>query len=214
MKKYIDRNKKEIVTIILVIVGLTVFGYIFAGYVYFAPTEDEIMIPLAYNENKIASQFPTNSQYKIKNEFIPKLSIPSLNINTRIQYVGINSKGNMSAPSNFVDVGLYKYGPLPGEVGSAVIAGHVVNGLGIKSIFGNLKNIEIGDAVYVEMEQGKRIKFVVSSMSIYDFDAEAGEVFNQNDGAYLKLITCSGKWSRENRTHDKRLVVTAIKSDS
>lgn len=206
-------NTKKILILFISIVGLIAFGYIFAGYVYFAPTDNEIAIPLKY-ENTIIPQVKTSSVPEVKNEFTPKLFIPSLNISTRIQYVGINSKGNMSTPSNFVDVGLYKYGPLPGEKGSAVIAGHVVNGLGLKSIFGNLKNIKIGDSVYVEMKKGDRIKFVVSLISVYDFDAPAPEVFNQNDGSYLKLITCYGKWSKEYRTHDKRLVVTAVRSDN
>ncbi|MFA6074175.1 MAG: class F sortase, partial [Candidatus Woesearchaeota archaeon] len=86
-------------------------------------------------------------------------------------------------------------------------------GLGIRAVFGNLKNIKDGDEIYVEMEKGVKTRFAVVSISTYDFDAPTNEIFNQNDNSYLKLITCGGKWIPELRTHDKRIVVTAIKSD-
>lgn len=207
MKKF----TKKIITFAIFLIGFIAFSYIFAGYVSYAPTEDEVALPVGFENKKIELQIPI-SQNENKNEFSPKLTIPALRIDAKIQSVGINTKGNMSTPSNFVDVGLYQYGATPGEKGSAVMAGHVDNKFGLKAVFGNLKNIKIGDEIYVEMEPGVQVKFTVILLSYYDFDARADEVFTQNDQAYLKLITCSGKWVKEYGTHDKRLVVTAIRS--
>lgn len=206
------KNKFKII-ILLSFLAFAIFVYVLAKLTYYAKT-DEITVPLP-EEKIILSNKNTLMQEKAKlDNFSPLLTIPSLGINTKIQSVGITRKGNMSTPNNYVDVGLYKYGPLPGEKGSAVIAGHVDNGLGTRAVFGNLKNIKEGDKIYVEMEKGVKTRFTVVSISTYDFDAHTDEVFNQNDNTYLKLITCGGKWIPELRTHDKRIVVTAIKSDT
>lgn len=61
------------------------------------------------------------------------------------------------------------------------------------------------------LEYTKHLHFVVTKISTYDFDAIVPEVFNQNDDYYLKLITCTGTWLKEFKTHDKRLVVTATR---
>ncbi len=213
------KNKtKKILLILFAVLVLTGFGIFIARQVYYAPT-DEIDLPIAI-ENTFTTR--TNPQINLDGEiaegegaqmFNQRLTIPSLDIDAKIQNVGITRKGNMSTPNNFFDVGLYKYGPIPGEMGSAVIAGHVDNGFGFKAVFGNLKNIKIGDAIYVETEEGVKTRFIVTSTTIYDYDAPANEVFEGKDKSYLKLITCSGTWIKDINTHDKRLVVTAVKSD-
>ena len=205
------KNKIKII-ILISLLALVVFVYVLAKLVYYAKT-DEIVVPLSKDEIVLSNK-NTVIQAKAKiDNFSPLLTIPSLNINTKIQSVGITRKGNMSTPNNYVDVGLYRYGPLPGEKGSAVIAGHVDNGIGTKAVFGDLKNIREGDQIYVEMEKGVKTHFTVVSISMYNFDAPTNEVFNQNDNSYLKLITCGGEWVPALHTHNKRVIVTAIKSD-
>lgn len=208
------KNKFKIITILSFVVFL-IFAYTLAKLTYYAET-DEVTIPIEDEKAILGEKITTiQAQEKPKiNSFSPRLTIPTLDINAQIQNVGITKKGNMSTPSNYVDVGLYKYGPNPGEKGSAVIAGHVDNGLRLKAVFGNLKNIKEGDTIYVEMEQGIKIRFVVISISIYDYNAQVGEVFTQNDNSYLKLITCGGEWIPSIRTHNKRIVVTAVKSET
>jgi LPXTG-site transpeptidase (sortase) family protein len=192
------KNNKKF--LIISFITLSIIIYILAQSIYFAPTDEIIIL-----NTKSESTIPTI------NNFNSKLIIPSLRIDAKIQNVGITKKGNMSTPNNFFDVGLFKYGPNPGEKGSAIIDGHVNNGLGLKAVFGNLENIKIGDDIYVEMKEGYKIHFKVTGTSLYNYNAPADSVFNQKDNSYLKLITCSGTWIPEFRTHDKRLVVTAIK---
>jgi LPXTG-site transpeptidase (sortase) family protein len=210
------KNKKTIIILVLSLLVLGIFGVVFAQKIYFAPT-DKIALPDNI-ENKYINRIPSTTKIvtdtgvkSIEESFSRRLTIPTLNINAKIQDVGITNKGNMSTPNNFFDVGLYKYGPLPGEVGSAVIDGHVNNGFGFNAVFGNLKNIKVGDDIYVEIEKGTKVHFVVTSTSIYNYNAPAREVFEQSDGSYLKLITCTGNWVQALRTHDKRLVVNAVK---
>ena len=128
-----------------------------------------------------------------------------------MQDVGTNGAGDMSDPSNFTDVAWYKYGTVPGQIGSAVIDGHVDNGLSLAGVFKHLKDIQSGDDIYVVTESGQKLHFVVSSVDSYPYkDAPTAQIFEQNDKAYLKLLTCTGAWVPGDRTYDHRLVVTAV----
>ena len=79
----------------------------------------------------------------------PLLVVPSVGINAHMENVGIDSAGNMDVPPHLAYVGWYEYGTQIGDVGSAVIAGHVDNGLGFPAVFFKLKQLKVGDDVFV-----------------------------------------------------------------
>lgn len=190
MKKYFLKGA--------VIFAVCVFGVVFFRTVYYSPS-DEIPLPAEVNTSiGNEKEHPLN------------ISIPKIGVNAKIQEVGITQKGNMATPSNFMDVGWYRYGPVPGEKGSAVMAGHVNNELGLSAVFGKLEDLTAGDDIYVAMEKDKQLHFKVTKIKTYDFDASGEEVFNENDAKLLKLITCTGSWIEKFKTHDRRLVVSAI----
>ena len=114
----------------------------------------------------------------------------------------------MGVPSNFSDVAWYKYGTVPGQIGSAVIDGHVDNGLGFLGVFKRLGELRRGDDVYVETEEGSRIHFVVTAVEHYPYKSVPTEfIFNRTGSAYLNLITCGGNWIKTEKTYDERIVV-------
>lgn len=137
-----------------------------------------------------------------------RLIIPAINVNARIQDVGIALKGEMEVPSNAVDVGWFKIGTRPGEVGSAVIAGHINGESGETGVFANLYKLKEGDNFYIENDKGT-LTFVVWKKQIFD-PGYADEVFSRNDGVYLNLITCDGLWDGVKKSYSKRLVVFAV----
>src|SRR4051812_40469377 len=54
-----------------------------------------------------------------------RLSLPAIGLSDAIIKVGLNAEGEMAVPSgNSSNVGWYKDGTLPGEVGSAVLDAH------------------------------------------------------------------------------------------
>jgi len=121
--------------------------------------------------------------------------------------MGDTSSGDMAVPNSLVDVGWYKYGPLPGETGSAVIAGHVVGFHGEPGVFGQLDQLKPGDTVSVTDAKGQPASFTVSRIKIYDPADQHKEVFKSSSGAHLNLITCSGDWDASHLHYLKRLVV-------
>lgn len=137
-----------------------------------------------------------------------RLQIPALGIDAKVQMAGINAQGNMMAPSNFTDVAWYKYGTVPGHTGSAVIDGHVDNGLSLAGVFKHLGDIKLGDDVYVVDQNGAQLHFRVVDIKIYPYTADiSSDLFGKTDAARLNLITCTGTWVSGQRTYNERLVV-------
>ena len=189
----------------------TIFNPEDTGVVEYVPIE-----PLVASASVVisSSSMPkaTTTVFVSKNDTNPdRLIIPSLNIDAHVQYVGVNSKGNIGTPSNFKDVAWYSAGVVPGEVGSAIIDGHLDNGLGMSGIFIYLSDIKIGDIVTVVAKNGARVDFVVASIQVYDYLNVSQQVLFGTDLATssLKLITCGGAWVSGNKMYDKRLIVTA-----
>lgn len=137
-----------------------------------------------------------------------RLIIPEININANIQSVGVNTKGEMEAPSNTIDVGWFKFGSRPGEKGSAVIDGHFNGENGDSGVFANLNKLKKGDRLYVQDDKGIFIAFVVRESLIYD-SGYSDDVFSRNDSTHLNLITCDGVWDENKKSYTKRLVVFA-----
>jgi sortase (surface protein transpeptidase) len=140
-----------------------------------------------------------------------RLDVPALDIDANVQDVGITARGNMGTPNNFTDVGWYTYGSIPGQQGTALIDGHVDNGLGLAGVFKHLSDIQTGDDIYVINHAGQKVHFVVTDIEYYGYeDAPTSEIFGSGQGApTLKLITCGGNWVPDQKTYDERLVVTA-----
>ncbi len=136
-----------------------------------------------------------------------KLVIPKLAINTNIQSVGLTSKGNMGIPDNYTDVGWFNRGAKPGEVGNAVMAGHLDTYWWTPGVFRNLHQLTAGDDIYVN-ENGKTLHFRVTDKKIYDeHSTNLSEIFGKTDKRKLNLITCNGTWNSTVKRYNERLVV-------
>ncbi len=143
-------------------------------------------------------------------EYPERIVVPAIGVDALVRDVGINEKGNMATPGNYTDVGWYRYGSLPGERGSAVFAGHVDNGLGLDGVFKRLDELEVGDEIFIQDREGKRLRFVVTSARAYQYkDTPADILFNRVGASRVNLITCAGTWVRDEKTYDQRLVVSA-----
>lgn len=139
-----------------------------------------------------------------------RLVIPALGIDVRVEHLGMNASGSMDAPAAFSDAGWYKYGSVPGQPGTAVIAGHLDNGLGLDGAFKRLGRITVGDRVVVETKGGEEVAFIVSSIESYPYEkVPEEEIFTESGPSRLALITCGGSLLYAQRTYDHRLVVMA-----
>jgi LPXTG-site transpeptidase (sortase) family protein len=190
------QNKKLLVKMIVLFAVLVFCVVLFQALFYSLSDE----IPL-----------PPNSQRVTESDTTPvRISIPKIGVDTQIEQVGITKKGNIATPSNFSEVGWYKYGSLPGETGSAVLAGHVDNGLGLPAVFSRLNELKNGDEIIIFTEKGNQLRFWVLDKKEYDYNATVEKIFTDKSGKFINLITCTGRWLESQKTHDKRLVVNAV----
>jgi len=163
-------------------------------------------------ESVVAISMPALDPQVITGEVAPStpttLSIPSVGINAHVVPVGLTKSGNMNVPESFDHAGWYKYGPVPGRPGNAVIDGHLDNGKGQPGVFFNLAKVRIGDPVFILNKEGEKIQFRVTRMQLIDYDAPPiEEIFGETDGEHLNIVTCDGLWIPEKKTYSERLVV-------
>lgn len=134
-----------------------------------------------------------------------RLLIPKIDVDARVTYMGLTASGDMEAPKTNEDAGWYKYGARPGNIGSAVIAGHL--GVGNPAVFADLGLLVKGDTLSVIDDDGQSVSFIVTDTRTYEYDTEPSEVFSSEVGAHLNLITCNGNWNSTVKTYSQRLVI-------
>ncbi|HEX7724685.1 MAG TPA: class F sortase [Candidatus Paceibacterota bacterium] len=151
----------------------------------------------------------------VSNATPARISIPTATVNAEIIPIGVTKTNNLDVPPNFVQTGWYKYGPIPGQIGNAVIDGHVDNAGSIDGPFKHLTNARVGDEIYVTMSDGSVVTFVVTDASIYLTTQFPSRSVFVGDGqtAVLKIITCNGTYKPSMGTYDHRLIVTAVRKN-
>jgi len=112
--------------------------------------------------------------------------------------LGKNPDGTVQVPplADHNETGWYRYGPAPGQPGSAVILGHVDSATGI-SVFYRLKDLRRGDRVYVALADAKVAAFAVDGVQKAARDAfPTAAVYSKGGYPGLRLITCGGPSTR------------------
>lgn len=135
------------------------------------------------------------------------ITIPSLSINAPFEFLGLNPDHTIAVPVNSQDVGWFIYGPKPGEVGAAVIIGHLDSVKG-QAIFANLNKINPGDKILITRDDGSLVTYRVDSLSKFsqnNFPTQA--VYGSLPYAGIRLITCGGTWNKKAGHYTENLIV-------
>lgn len=136
------------------------------------------------------------------------LIIPSINVSSTVEYVGLTPDGAMDVPKNQNNVAWLEIGTRPGENGTAVIDGHYGWKDKNPSVFDNLYKLRPGDEILIKDDKGEDIYFVVREMKRYSPGANAKAVFISDDNkSHLNLITCEGAWNKDSKSYSTRLVI-------
>ena len=94
-----------------------------------------------------------------------RLQIPAIGVDTTLMALGLRADGSMQVPPGGFPAGWYTGGPTPGELGPAVIAGHIdMRGPGV---FYALHNVLRGDRVTVTRSDGSLAVFSVTAVGQY-----------------------------------------------
>lgn len=120
------------------------------------------------------------------------LRVPALGIAAPIDAVGVRQAGDLAIPDDVRRVGWYRFGPVPGSPGSAVIAGHVDSARqGAGALF-RLRDLGLGAHVEVVDEGGRVQTFVVVAVRQYPKQALPADVWSRVGAPRLAIVTCGG----------------------
>jgi len=213
--KFASNQKKAfIITIVLAAFALeAVFLWAFSeSRILHSPVQADLEIPVKKNK-KQSDSLSTQLVAKIPGEEAQQtsdsISIPKLNVNSAVEYVGKTANGEMATSNSLYNVALYRDGAKPGENGSVVLAGHY-GGPYERGVFRSADKLNEGDTMEYRFKDGRVIKYKVVSRATYKVaNMPLREIFNKRDSKYLNLITCYGNWDKATSTYDERLVVYA-----
>ena len=121
-----------------------------------------------------------------------KVRIPALGVNSELMGLGLLDDGTLEVPPGPFPAGWYTGAPTPGEVGPAIIAGHV-RWNAVEGVFAGLKTLEPRDRIIVTRKDGVKAVFEVSKVVEYEkSEFRTRAVYGNIDHAGLRLITCGG----------------------
>ena len=135
------------------------------------------------------------------------LTIPNLDVSVPLTSLGLNKDGTVSVPTNFAVPGWYKYGPTPGQRGSAVILGHVDSYKG-PAVFFYLSRLRPGDPIIVNLKDHAVVRFKVIGTREYSKNNFPDKiVYGMRPYSALQLVTCGGVFDRATGHYESNIVV-------
>lgn len=166
--------------------------------------------PAASVNRSVATTKPATPQVKSLPRSAPtELHIPGIGVDAPVVSVGQKSDGSIEVPGPH-DTGWYDLGPSPGEIGPAVIVGHVDYVTIGPAVFWNLRNMKIGDEFTVDRQDGTSVKFKVTDVQSYGQDAfPTAKVYGNINYPGLRLVTCTGDFNYATHHYSNDLVVYA-----
>jgi hypothetical protein len=136
-----------------------------------------------------------------------RLAIPAIGLSVPLSTLGLNTDGTVQVPANTVEPGWFRLGPTPGQLGSAVILGHVDNYTG-PGVFFELRSLASGDRVDVTLADGVTARFAVDSVAMYPKWAfPSDRVYESHGSSALQLVTCGGTFDHQSGSYLSNVVV-------
>ena len=123
------------------------------------------------------------------------VTIPTIGVQSKLLHLGRNKDGTIAVPSLTTSAGeaaWYRYSVTPGQIGTAVIEGHVDSHQG-PAVFFRLGALRPGNRINVTLADGITAVFRVTGVREYAKDKyPANTVYAPANYAALRLITCGG----------------------
>jgi hypothetical protein len=122
------------------------------------------------------------------------IRIPAMDVSVSLSQLGLNADKSPQVPTKYQEPGWYKLGPAPGQMGSAVILGHVDDKNG-PAVFFKLGSLKAGDKVDVSLADGAVVHFAVTTVETYaKVTFPSQKVYGSHGISGLQLVTCGGKF--------------------
>jgi hypothetical protein len=138
-----------------------------------------------------------------------RVRLPRLGIASHLERLGIDDDGAIQTPQDWQQAGWYRGGPRPGELGAAVILGHVDSQTG-PAVFYRLRELRPGDEILVTRVDGSVAVFTVDRLEQHRKTRfPTDDVYFPTPTPTLRLVTCGGAFDRQAGSYTDNLVVFA-----
>jgi len=138
-----------------------------------------------------------------------RVTIPVLGVTSSVIDLGLAGDGSMELPPGAYPVGWYDRSPTPGQIGPAVIVGHVDWGDDHGAFYG-LRAMRPGDLIMVDRADGTTATFRVGRVERHaKDDFPTGEVYGDVGWSALRLITCGGRFDKKTGDYEDNIIVFA-----
>ena len=137
-----------------------------------------------------------------------RLQIDAIGVDTTLMALGLRKDGTMEVPPGGFPAGWFTGAPTPGELGPAIVAGHIDwNGPGV---FYHLADLLPGDQITITRKDGSKPVFRVTRVAQFPKDAfPTTLVYGNLDHAALRLITCGGSFNTASGHYEDNVVAFA-----
>lgn len=140
------------------------------------------------------------------------VAIPAIGVQSNLLRLGRNEDGTMQVPDLSTQANLaawYKYSVTPGQIGTAVIEGHVDSYEG-PAVFFRLGALKPGNHIDVTLADGVTAVFRVTGVREYaKAEYPANIIYGSSDYAALRVITCGGTFDSTTGHYLSSVVVFA-----
>jgi hypothetical protein len=138
-----------------------------------------------------------------------QVRIQAIGVDSTLETLAVGAAGELQGPTDYAKAGWYAAGVAPGEIGPAVIAGHVDSAAG-PAVFYRLRDLKAGDTVEV-LRGDQWIPFrVVASEKYPKNQFPTDQVYSPTPVPELRLITCGGSFDHSRRSYEDNIVVYAV----
>jgi hypothetical protein len=140
-----------------------------------------------------------------------QISIESIKLRASVDQIGLAPDGTLEEQpfSTASHAAWYRLGPTPGQVGPAVITGHVDTKTSV-AVFFYLTKVRPGDRVVITRADGRTATFTVDWLGSFpksNFPTRL--VYGSTDYPALRLITCGGTFDRSAGSYRDNIVLFA-----
>jgi sortase (surface protein transpeptidase) len=136
-----------------------------------------------------------------------QLTIPAIDVTTSVGTLGLQADDQIMVPTNTTTVGWYVDDAAPGQIGSAVILGHVDSYQG-PGVFFQLKSLQPGDRINVVLADGAVTSFAVTQVVEYSKTSFPDQlVYGSHGNQSLQLVTCGGTFDHATGHYESNIVV-------
>jgi sortase (surface protein transpeptidase) len=139
------------------------------------------------------------------------VSIPAIKAMSTLVPLGVNPDLTVQVPDLKTpgQAGWFDLGVRPGEIGSAVLLGHVDGG-GTTGIFAQIGKLSLGDVISVGRADGSTVNFAVYKVTTVPKTDFPSQVFyGPTPGPELHLATCGGVLDRVHHNYLSSVLVYA-----